>query len=375
MKNQLLVQPLTLLPAIKTDHTGNINPAMSYLRGRRSVRTASTMASVLNSIAYMLTETGYQSLDWGGLTADHVNLVIRFIRSTIDDQKRSPSLTAIRERYFAYIEHHKSGPKGRRRRFGQGEKDFNWEAFSINTANLYLAAFKGVAKEAYQLRQINESEYLRIKDVTSYKTAGHDRDGLKIKANDVVNVINECAYQGSNIGVRDAAIIALLYGAGLRRSEVQKLKVSDISWADKELRFWGKGTKKRVVPMLPKVTEILTLWLGVRGEATNDTDGALLVGVSKSDRLLVRYDDNGLVNRVGYNVIYDTIRRRFQSDPDIPNFGPHELRAVFGTSLLDEGVPINTVADLMGHENMQTTRIYDGNKKRRMHDGILKLPQ
>jgi site-specific recombinase XerD len=59
----------------------------------------------------------------------------------------------------------------------------------------------------------------------------------------------------------------------------------------------------------------------------------------------------------------------------VANFGPHELRAVFGTTLLDNKVPINTVADLMGHQNIQTTRIYDGGKKQRMHDGIQQLKQ
>ena len=374
MKNQHLTVPLATLPAITTGGFSHTNPAMSYLRGRRSIRSANTMASVLNSIAYMLSETGYQKLDWSGLTADHVQLVMRFIRSTTDEQKKSPAIAAVRERYFTYIEYHKSGPKGIRKRFGPEPDQFHWEAFSINTANLYLAAFKGVAKEAFHLRQLHEAEYLRIKDISGYSTAGHDRDSLKTTAIQVIEVINDCLAQGTNIGVRDAAIIALLYGAGLRREEVQKLKVSDVHFNDKELRFWGKGTKRRVVPMLPIVEDILSKWIAIRAGATND-DGALLVGVNKSDRLLVRYDDNGFVKRTGYNVIYEAIQRRFGSDIHVANFGPHELRAVFGTTLLDNKVPINTVADLMGHQNIQTTRIYDGGKKQRMHDGIKQLKQ
>tara|TARA_R110001592_G_scaffold316364_1_gene592776 strand:- start:14326 stop:15534 length:1209 start_codon:yes stop_codon:yes gene_type:complete len=373
--NTLLVSALPAkLPAVKVDGAGNVNPAMSFLRGRRSLKTKNTMASVLNSVAYMLSESSYENLDWSGFTADHVNLVMRFIRSTIDEQHESPTLAGLRERYFTYTTTHKSGPKGRRYRFGVEPEEFYWEAFSINTANLYLAAMKGIAKECYRLRQLHESEYLRIKDVSGYKTSGHDRGPLKVTAAHVLSVINECVDSGTNIGLRDAVILSLLYGAGLRRAEVRGLTMQSINWDAKELNFMGKGTKARVVPLLPKVMGVLKEWAVVRLKAS-PVGGALIVGVSKGDSLLVRYDRNDLVKPTGYNVTYDAVQRRFKSDLIGVSFGPHELRAVFGTSLLDNGVPINTVADLMGHENIQTTRIYDGGKEKRKRDGIALLPQ
>jgi integrase/recombinase XerC len=144
---------------------------------------------------------------------------------------------------------------------------------------------------------------------------------------------------------RDTALFSLLYGSGLRIAEALAL---DVAQAPREgstdmLRVVGKGSKPRIVPVLPAVRAAIAAWLR-HHPAAGDPAAPLFVGV-RGGRL-----DPGVAQR--------TLRvfRRLNGLPE--HATPHALRHSFATHLLAEGADLRTIQDLLGHASLSTTQRY-----------------
>jgi len=151
--------------------------------------------------------------------------------------------------------------------------------------------------------------------------------------------------------VRDRAILEVLYGSGLRISEVVGLSLGDVDLAERMLRVLGKGSKERNVPIGRMAKDALLAWLDpeVRGSlrptrATRDDDDALFVNLR--GRRLTRQGVWGVVHRYGTAAGLDG------------RLTPHVLRHSCATHLLDHGADIRTVQELLGHASVSTTQIY-----------------
>jgi integrase/recombinase XerD len=151
--------------------------------------------------------------------------------------------------------------------------------------------------------------------------------------------------------VRDRAILEVLYGSGLRISEVVGLSLGDVDLAERMLRVLGKGSKERNVPIGRMAKDALLAWLDpeVRGSlrpgrATRDDLDALFVNLR--GRRLTRQGVWGIVRRYGTVAGLDG------------RLTPHVLRHSCATHLLDHGADIRTVQELLGHASVSTTQIY-----------------
>lgn len=156
-------------------------------------------------------------------------------------------------------------------------------------------------------------------------------------------------------GARDAAIIAVMYGAGLRRIEVSRALNTDYSedGGDKQIRVIGKRRKVRYVPLVATFANHVDRWVSAR-ETGEITAPPLFVHLASGKPLSTDVISD----------VVEAVRERAGVAP----FTPHDLRRSFGTHLLDRGVDIALVKDLMGHVDIQTTTIYDkrgGDSKRR----------
>jgi integrase/recombinase XerC len=141
---------------------------------------------------------------------------------------------------------------------------------------------------------------------------------------------------------RDAALMTLLYGAGLRINEALSLNVGDLPAADDALRVTGKGGKQRIVPLLPAVRAALADWLKLhpnpgRGEP-------LFLGVQGG--------------RLNAGVAQKKLRdfRRLNGLPE--HATPHALRHSFATHLLAGGADLRSIQELLGHASLSTTQRY-----------------
>jgi site-specific recombinase XerD len=145
---------------------------------------------------------------------------------------------------------------------------------------------------------------------------------------------------------RDDAVLELLYGSGLRVSEVCSLKVGDVDPRRKWLSVWGKGAKERRVPLSAPAAAALREWLAHgRNEAIDATPSTAST------------DDALFVNRRGRPLTPRDIRRILDHRSPVPTH-PHALRHTFATHLLDGGADLRAVQELLGHADLATTQIY-----------------
>src|SRR5690606_25925432 len=149
----------------------------------------------------------------------------------------------------------------------------------------------------------------------------------------------------SPLARRDAAVVALMAGAGLRRGELSALNLADLDDGRETLVVHGKGDRIRSVPLSPGTRRAVTAWLRVRGAAS----GALLCPLS---RTVPRTAETG--RRMSVGAIAKTIARRFGDD-----VATHDLRRTFVGDALDSGADLSVVSQLVGHTNPATTAGYD----------------
>ena len=145
---------------------------------------------------------------------------------------------------------------------------------------------------------------------------------------------------------RDVSIVIFMLNTGLRLSETVSLKLEDMEISERKgqvLVRQGKGNKERIVPLNSDAREALNEWLKVRPS-------------SDCSRLWLSIEsgtDQGLTGRAVQRVL-----KRYGEDAGIEKLTPHVLRHSFAKNLTNKGVGIEKVAQLLGHENLNTTQIY-----------------
>jgi integrase/recombinase XerC len=149
------------------------------------------------------------------------------------------------------------------------------------------------------------------------------------------------------LGLRDRAILEVLYSAGLRVSELAGLNESDLDLSGGSLRVRGKGRRERIAPLGSFAARALKQWLGVRRLAAREKKGpGAPVFVNKFGRRLTTRSVGRLLEKYLRTTGLD---RRTT---------PHTLRHSFATHLLDRGADIRSVQELLGHKSLVTTQIY-----------------
>jgi len=144
------------------------------------------------------------------------------------------------------------------------------------------------------------------------------------------------------IGLRDRAMLWLLYGTGIRASECAGLRLEDVDLAEKTVRVEGKGGHERVVPLNTPVVAALAAYRLVRGDAP------------KSDSFFLTRGKKAMTR----GVVYERVRRHGRRARIEKRVTPHKLRHSFATHLVQKGVGIVTIRDLLGHRLITSTQIY-----------------
>jgi site-specific recombinase XerD len=220
------------------------------------------------------------------------------------------------------------------------------DGYAPATANRILSALRGVLEQTWLLGQMPAEDYHRAARLSP--VIGETLPaGRELLAEEIASLIQNCIEDGSPIGIRDAAIISILFGAGLRREEITKLNLDDYNPEGAKLVIRGKRSKQRIAYLGDGALAALMTWLELRGKDA----GPLFVSVKRGGTL--RYG-----RRLSPQSIYYLLRVRAKR-AGVKPFTPHDLRRTFVGRLLDAGVDIAIVAKMAGHSNIQTTARYD----------------
>jgi site-specific recombinase XerD len=221
------------------------------------------------------------------------------------------------------------------------------ERYKPATANKMLSALRQVLHHAWKLGQMSAEDYHRARDVENVKgetlPAGRD-----LGAGEIAALMRACEADPSPAGARDAAIIALMYGTGLRRASAIRLNLDDYNPDTEALRVREAKRNKEYLAYVAQdgAQRALADWLSERGDAP----GPLFWPVNKGGHAQNR--------RLSAQAIYNLLAKRAR-EAGIDHFSPHDLRRTLAGDLLDAGADIVTVQKILGHANVNTTARYD----------------
>jgi integrase/recombinase XerD len=212
------------------------------------------------------------------------------------------------------------------------------------SANRRLTVFKRYFRWALRERQVQADPTLRMlaakQALRVPKTLGEAQVDALLSAPDVA----------THLGLRDRAMLELLYASGLRVSELVQLKTLHVSLNEGVLRIMGKGSKERLVPFGEEAREWLERYLGLARPA--------LLGQRQTQDLFVT--TSGPKPGTGMSrVMFWSLVKRYAIDAGITApLSPHTLRHAFATHLLNHGADLRAVQMLLGHADISTTTIY-----------------
>lgn len=235
---------------------------------------------------------------------------------------------------------------------------FKAETVAFNTANLYLQVLKGVAKECYLYRVIGMNEYEHIRAINKFN-GSRNIAGRALKLNEIKRIKHHYANCHTNARTRDCAVFALACGAGLRRSEVSRLDITDIHYNSISVK--GKGNKSRTVYMSAFVKAAVNRWI----ERTQRRNGPLFTHISRGDRIL----NDRLMNNGIHSLFI-----RMSKELKLKHFSAHDLRRTFATMLLEKDADRFAVQHLMGHSSLATTELYDRRGEKAKIQAVNLLP-
>ncbi len=242
------------------------------------------------------------------------------------------------------------------------------------TANLMLSAMRGVLKSCFRLGYMNADDLQRASDVPPAR-GSRLPPGRAVDRGELFALFRLC-YEDHNRArrARDAALFALLYACGLRRSEAVSLDLEDYDPETLEVRVRGKGNKERMVYAEGGADRAVNGWMGLRGMEP----GALFLPVNKGGTIVrARADPDGEVvpARLSDQAVYDIVKRRHR-EAGVKKLSPHDFRKTFVGDLLDAVGDLSVAQQLAGHADPSTTARYDrrGERAKRKAAGHLHVP-
>ena len=308
------------------------NPAVVYLSTLKSTRSQRTMRDALNAIAEVLgvprqvaprsTKWGvrdepvtYLHVAWGLLRYQHTARILALLLQASDDQGQ---------------------PK-----------------FTAATINLRLSALRGVLKEAWKLGQMTAEEYQRAVAVGSVTSSSLLR-GHALSFDDLDRLVEVCSTDPTPAGVRDAALVQVMYCTTARRSEVAGVQLAHYDRRNQSIKIMkAKGRKERLTFLDDRAATALQRWLAIRSETPGPLFCHIRIGKTNPPHYHT-HPERGLSDQAIYKII--TTRSRAAG---IAPARPHDLRRTAITDLLMATNDPILVAGISGHEDVNTVRKYD----------------
>ena len=213
------------------------------------------------------------------------------------------------------------------------------------TVNHALVVLRGVLREAWRIGLLDGDVFARLADVKGLRTNTEPPSGRHVEATELRALLAAAASGSGAAALRDGAILALLFGCGLRRAEVAAMNREDVA-DDGRVRVHGKGGRERDVWLRNGFAVLVGRWLEVRGAAPGPLFGRARRGGGVG---------GGRISGSGVHaVVLRLAKAAGVCDVSAPDF-----RRTWVGNLLDKGVALPTVQALAGHSDPATTARYD----------------
>lgn len=234
-------------------------------------------------------------------------------------------------------------------------RDFRaWLADKKNKSHKQSSNSRAVSSIRSFYKFLERNGLLKNEAIKALRISGHEKKLPKaLSSNQILEAIENYPTEDW-IDLRDKAILMLLYGCGLRIAEALNLNYDDINNTTDTLVILGKGSKQRIVPLLPKIKTAIANYK----KSLPFHDEALFYG-EKGKRLRPELVQKKL--------------RELRTTLGLPDFAtPHALRHSFATHLLTEGADLRSIQELLGHESLATTEKYTHIDSKRLISGYKK---
>lgn len=169
----------------------------------------------------------------------------------------------------------------------------------------------------------------------------------------LTTLLDSNAFNNDFEGLRDKLVLELLFGTGIRLSELLNLKINNVYLIEKTLKVLGKRNKERIIPIHFTLIDLLSRYIVEKNNQDHSNNSEVLIVTNNGAK--------------GYpKLIYRIVQKYLSLITTQEKKSPHILRHSFATSLLNKGADINAIKDLLGHANLAATQIYTHNSIERL---------
>ncbi len=214
--------------------------------------------------------------------------------------------------------------------------------------NRKIASLRSFYKFLLRQSTLEKNPMVKVKILKTRKKLPHFVPEAEMNV-----VLDEEPFEDNLAGWRERLVLELLYGTGMRLSELINLRDNQINLAERTIRVIGKRNKERVIPFADPLVPVINGYRKVRNRDVAPNDLGLLI-----------VNDHG--GKCYPMMIYRLVRKHLGAHTSVEKRSPHVLRHSYATHLLNKGAEINAVKDLLGHSSLAATQVYTHNSMEKL---------